>query len=396
MTVGATDPARTRMTAAELRGMIAAIADVSIFAFSLSLSIPLIAINLERMGASGFLIGMNSAGSAVAILLGGFIMPPLLRRIPAPVMMTAGVLSMTVLMPVFPAIPDPYVWIGLRFLFGTMVTALFFCSELWIITSAPPARRGFMIGIYGLFLSLGFLAGPLLLQVVGTEGVTPFYWGAGLALLALPPIFLAWRDAPHLAENAESAGAIGDILGYFRTDPAILWAVVLFGVMEFGAMGLFPVWSLRVGLEEATAITLVAMLAAGNVVTQIPMGWIGDRFDRRRLLGLCALICVIAALVFPHLTGSKWALWITAAAWGGLVVGLYTFSLNELGSRYSGEKLAQATGAVMTAYGLGALVSPPVLGAAMDAIPPHGMFWLMALASFAYLMLLMLRKRRTA
>lgn len=384
------------MSPRDLRGMIAAIAAVSVFAFGLSLSIPLISINLERMGASGLMIGLNSGASAVAILAGGVVMPILLRMTSAPFLMAAGTLSLAGLLQVFPLFPDPIFWIALRFVFGMAVTALFFCSELWIISAAPPARRGLMIGIYGLFLSIGFLTGPAILQVIGTEGATPFLVGGALSLLALPPILLAWRDAPDLAHNAEEGGAISDIFRFFRRDPAILWAVFLFGVVEFGAMGLFPVWSLRVGLTEATALTLVALLAAGNVITQIPMGWIGDRLNRRRLLGACAFVSLVSAILFPMLSATVWPLYLTAAIWGGLVVGLYTFSLNELGHRYSGEELSKATGAVMTAYGLGALVSPPLLGQAMDLFPPHGMFGLMALAAAAYIALLTFRRGRGA
>ncbi len=388
--------APARMTSRQLRGMVAAIAAVSIFAFGLSLSLPLISINLERMGASGLVIGMNSAASAIAILSSGFVMPLLLRRFSAPLLMTGGALSMCLLLPVFPLFPDPWIWMGLRFLFGIMVTALFFCSELWIISAAPPARRGVMIGIYGVFLSIGFLAGPALLSLIGTEGWTPFLAGAGFALLALPPIIFAWRSAPDPGEAVESAGAFRDVLNFFRTDPAILWAVALFGMIEFGAMGLLPVWALRVGQTEVAALVLVALIAAGNVVMQVPMGWMADRVDRRRLLGLCGVVCLAAAALFPALATTVWPLWITAAIWGGLVVGLYTFSLNELGHRYSGQMLARATGAVMSAYGLGALCAPPLLGWAMDAAPPHGMFWVVAVASAAYLALLALRRPRTA
>lgn len=384
------------MSARQLRGVVAAIAAVSIFAFGLSLSLPLISINLERMGASGLVIGLNGAASAVAILASGFVMPPLLRHFSAPLLMTVGAVSMCLILPIFPLFPDPWIWMGLRFLFGIMVTALFFCSELWIVAASPPGKRGLVIGVYGVFLSLGFLAGPALLSVIGTEGKEPFLLGAAFALLALPPIVFAWRAAPDPGEATESAGAVRDVLNFFRTDPAILWAVALFGMIEFGAMGLMPVWAIRVGQEEAAALILVALIAAGNVVMQVPMGWIGDRLDRRRLLGFCAFVCLSAAALFPLLSATVWPLWIMAAVWGGLVVGLYTFSLNELGHRYSGQMLARATGAVMSAYGLGSLVAPPLLGWAMDAAPPHGMFWVVAAGSAAYIGLLSLRRRRTA
>lgn len=395
MTDARTSPETDASAASRLRGMIAAIAAISIFGFGLSLSFPLFSILLERMGASGAMIGLNGASAAVAILIGGAAAPLALRFISLPGLMVVSTIAMAALLLVFPLYPNPWFWMALRFIFGLTSVALFFCSEIWIISAAPPERRGFAIGVYGLFLALGFFAGPALLSVIGTEGWTPFIAGACIGLCAIPPVLWAWSDQPDVSEKEESGG-LRDVFRFFRTDPAILWAVTLFGVIEFGAMSLLPVWSLRVGMAEAAALTLVALVAAGNLVSQIPMGWLSDRFDRRRLLSVCAGVSVLAAILLPAFAGTTWPLWITTAIWGGLVVGLYTLSLNELGSRYTGAALARGTGAFVSAYGLGALVSPPALGLAMDLAPPHGMFALLALAAAGYLALLTLRRRGTA
>jgi hypothetical protein len=48
--------------------------------------------------------------------------------------------------------------------------------------------------------------------------------------------------------------------------------------------------------------------------------------------------------------------------WGGLAAGLYTVALAELGARYSGATLVSATAAIVTAYGVGALVGPLFVG----------------------------------
>ncbi|MEM7545077.1 MAG: MFS transporter [Pseudomonadota bacterium] len=382
------------ITPQQMRGMISAIAAISIFAFGLSLSYPLFSILLEQMGTSALLIGLNGASAALAILIGGLVLPHLLRKVSLPLVMVISTLGMAALLLVFPLYPDPWFWLGLRFFFGLTTAALFVCSEIWIVSAAPPGRRGLIIGIYGLFLSLGFLIGPLVLKLLGTEGWLPFIGGALVSLCAIPPVLLAWRDSPNLAEESGSAASLKDVFAFFRNDPSILWAVTLFGVIEFGAMGLFPVWTLRAGGDTELALTLIALLAAGNVVLQVPLGWVGDNFDRRRLLGLCAAATIIAAVLFPAFSATQWPLWLTALIWGGTVVGLYTFSLNELGSRYSGAALARGTGAFTTAYGLGALVAPPVLGVAIDIRPPHGMFWLLGMAAAAYVAMLIWRPRR--
>lgn len=379
------------------RGIIAAIVSISIFAFGFSLTYPLFAILLERMGASGFEIGLSSAAAAVAMLAGGPVLPLILKRTTAPVLISISVTAMAVLLVIFPLIPNLWVWIGLRFLYGFAAVAVFFCAEIWIVTTAPPRRRGFFIGVFGTCLALGFLCGPLLLGLIGTDGMTPFLAGGAICLCAIGPVMWARRDGPVLAEDEHEAPfSMFDVVRFYRTDPAVLWAVTLFGAVEFGAMGLIPVWSLRIGLTEQAALVLIALMAAGNVFMNVPMGLLSDRFERRRLLMICAAVSLAASILIPLLSSTTWPLWFTTAIWGGMIVGLYVFALNELGARYSGAAFARGNGAFMSAYGLGALISPPLMGWGMDIAPPHGMFRVLAVAAGAYLLLLLLRRSRTA
>jgi len=384
------------MSSLQIKGMIAAVAAISIFAFGFSLIIPLLALLMEARGFSGLEIGMVNAASAFAIASGGFVLPMFLRYVSIPTLIIVSAVLMAIALCSFLLVPYFFSWMALRFLMGFAAAAIFFASEIWIIASAPEAKRGLMIGVYGLFLSLGFLAGPLLLKLVGTEGWTPFLTGGAIVLLATLPVVWARDAKPDSGETDEERAEASplDVFRFFRSDPAVLWAVALFGCIEFGAMGLIPVWSIRIGMNSQEALTLVALLAAGNVIMQVPLGWLGDKFNRRRLLTLCAAFCVIAALGAPAVSETVWPLYILTAVWGGVVVGLYTFALNELGSRYAGAEFARGNGAFMSAYGMGALFAPPLLGVAMDLIPPHGMFHVLAVAAAAYLALLLVRKRR--
>lgn len=384
------------MTRNELGGVAAAIAAITIFSFGMSLSIPLFAIVLERMGLQGWMIGLNNSASALAMTLGGAALPLILRRSTVPDMILWAVAIMAALLIIMPMIPNPWIWFALRFVFGFAGIAMFFCSEIWIVTTTPDKTRGKWIGVYGLFLSLGFLAGPTLLRIIGTEGTVPFLIGAGIVSIAVIPVILARKAGRKLANgNAEDNPFRPiEVFRFFRTDPAVMGAVFLFGVVEFGCMGLIPVWSLRTGIGEQTALLLVSLLAAGNLITNIPMGLVSDRFDRRKLLLICSVCCLAAAGAMPALARETWPLWLVTAFWGGMAVGLYVIALHEMGARYSGAAFARANAAFMTAYGGGALVSPLLMGSALDLWPPHGMFFVLAGASLMYIALLTLRRRR--
>ncbi len=369
----------------------APIVAMAVMSVSLSLTIPLFALLLEREGVSGTLIGLNHTVSALFMVLSAPILPGLLARVGVVPMMIAATLALAAAMLLIPIIESPWWWAALRPVFGFAANALFFASEYWIISQAPDATRGRIVGMYVLILSASYMVGPLLLGWLGIDGFAIYVVPAVLFLLAAIPAWLGRQNAP--AADPEDRPSPFALLGFFRTDPMIVWGVVLFGVIEFGAMGLIAVWALRSGFEEAIAVGLVFWLAAGSLAFQLPIGWAADKFDRRRLLVFVALAAALAPIAMVFLTGP-----ILAASgvfiMGGAAVAFYSVALVELGSRYRGADLARGNAAVVFAYGLGALFSPSAFGFAMDLVPPDGLLWLAALAACAYLALGVIRIRR--
>lgn len=112
---------------------------------------------------------------------------------------------------------------------------------------------------------------------------------------------------------------------------------------------------------------------------QIPLGWLSDRVDRRKLLLVCALAGMLFALALPFVTGSSLALHAVLFMWGGVAGALYTIGLAHLGARFSGADLASANAAFVVLYNVGLIVGPPVVGGGMDLVPPHGFAWSLAL-----------------
>lgn len=364
------------------RGAVAPIAAIAIFGLAIAMSHPLLALLLERMGASGFGIGLSTTAAAVAIVLAAPVLPRILAMTGMGGLMLGSTAALAGLMLLFPLIPEYWSWLVLRLVLGFFATALFFASEFWIVASAPDAVRGRIVAVYAVSLSVSFLVGPLALSLTGVEGMLPFVLTSVLLLAGIAPLLWGLPDAPsHPPENPPSLFAT---LRYFRSDPAILWGVVLFGVFEFGAVALLPVWAVRSGLGEGEAVIVLSSFAAGSILFAGPVGWAADRFERRSLLFAIGAISAVATLGMVAL--SPWLPGVVAmgAIWGGVAVSLYTVALTELGARYKGSVLVEANAAVMLGYGLGSLVSPMGLGLAMDWIPPDGLLYLSALASLAY------------
>ena len=374
------------------RSLTAAIAAISTTGFALAMGYPLFAVLLERMGASGWEMGLNAAAPAVAMLLVAPLLPAVLRWIPLPLLLALSSALMAGAFLGFRVWEGIWSWALLRFVMGVAGVAAFWGSELWIVTAAPPGRRGLMIGVYGVCLSLGFVVGPLVLQLVDVGGWAPFAIGAALSLAAIGPVIWAWRAAPRGLGGPRQP--LTGALDFFRSDPSVLFAVMLFGAVEFGGFALLPAWAVGVGLSEGVAIATVAWVAFGNVLLQLPLGWAADRVSRRGLLALSALSVILGCGWLAGEAAGGWRMAAVLTGLGGLAVALYTVSLVELGARYSGEALARGTGAFMSAYGFGALAAPPLFGASMDLFGPNGLLGAMAALAAGYLALAAARARR--
>jgi MFS family permease len=372
------------------RGLIAAIACISLFGVAQGMTHPLFALRLEDQGWSSGFIGLSGAMVALASLLVGPIMPRMIRAMGLAPFLAAGCVAAGLVILTFPLVENYWAWLGLRFLHGVASTMLFVGSEVWIVADAEPKTRGRVVGLYATSLSLGFAAGPMLLTGVGFGGATPFIACAVLSFLCLLPLATAWGEAPNAHPDDESAVPP---LRFLRTDPTVMGAVILFGAIEFGVMALLPVWGVKLGMERDAATFLVSILVLGNVALQIPLGALADRWNRRALLIGCGLTCLIAAALMPVLAGTTWPLWALLFVWGGLVAGLYTVGLVELGARYTGAALVSANAAVIASYGIGALGGPLIVGAAMDAVEPHGMSIALAAMAALYLAVALARAR---
>ncbi|MEM7060172.1 MAG: MFS transporter [Pseudomonadota bacterium] len=367
---------------------------MAVMSITLSLSLPLFALLMERLGASGTVIGLNHSVGALAMVVTAPLLPLILKRVGLIPLMLGSVLLLAFCTITIPLFQSVWWWALLRIGWGFAATAMFFGSEFWVVTRAPDHMRGRIVGGYVVVLSASYMLGPLLLRAVGIDTMLIYIIPTAIILLSAVPLILGRHAAPE-PEHDAPAGIVRT-LRFFVTDPLVLWGVVLFGVIEFGAMGLITVWGLRSGLDQDTAVGLAFFLAAGSLLFQFPIGWAADRFDRRRLLAMGAVIALIAPIVMMNFVGTIWALNLIIMIWGGTAVGFYSVALTELGARYRGNVMAQANAAVMLAYGLGALLTPGSFGLAMDLIPPDGLLWLAAVAAAAYLSLALVRLRAPA
>ncbi len=361
---------------------------ISNFGFGLAFGglAPLIALTLEDRGVSEGLIGANSSMAAIGIVCMALVMPRLMARFHAGILLTVSLVGLTALVSALPHVDSVVNWFIIRFVMGMGIAIPWVISETWMSAIAPQRYRGQITAAYGSGVAAGFAAGPLILTFVGLDGAAGFYWSALFMGIAIFATIVMSPFAPTLRKHEKSR-----LSGFALAAPTIFGAALLAGALDTAVFSLMPVWGLRIGLEETAALTAVSIFIFGNLLLQLPVGWLGDRWGRRQTMILCGSIATIGPLAVTLSVGSGWPMYAALFLWGGFAWALYTVSLAMIGERYTGGMLTAANAAFIMTFEISNITVPPLAGLAMDLWEPHGFMATLCGLSLAFTVLVAVR-----
>jgi predicted MFS family arabinose efflux permease len=186
------------------------------------------------------------------------------------------------------------------------------------------------------------------------------------------------------------------ILKFLPKAPLLLAAIYVHAIFDGGMLGFLSVYGVRSGMSFESSALLLTVLSFGNVVLQIPIGWVADKTSKDGTMAACFILCCVGLLALPYAIESK-AIWPLLLALGASGFGIYTVGLAQLGDRFTGPDLIAGTSAFSTVWGLGALTGSVVSGIAMDGFGPNGFPTSLLFIFLAYLAVrFIVRHRRPA
>jgi MFS family permease len=360
-----------------------------IFGLTYGLSAPLLALSLRQDGFGEGFIGANAAMHAVGVLAMAPFLAGLAWRTGPKLPIALALLVSAAALALFPVMPAIWLWFPLRIALGAAAESMFVMSETWLSQLSDESSRARTMAIYTAALSLGFALGPIILTVVGSDGLLPYLLGASIALMALLSIAMPWVQTPRFEPPSH-----GNPLRYLALAPLAVGASLLNAAVETSGMSFLPLYAMRVGWDEQPATLLLSVLLLGAILLQLPIGWLGDRIDRRILVIGLGLASAAGALIWPFVFGTPVLAYSMLFVWGGLFVGIYTIVMTEVGSRFRGGDLVSVYAVMSVAWGVGAFVGPSSAGVAMDATR-HGLPFFAASTCAGFTILAILLRRRT-
>lgn len=271
-------------------------------------------------------------------------------------------------------------WIALRAVFGFASAGLYICTESWLNDRVTPDTRGTVLSLHATVVFFGLSGGQLMLNVGDPAGADLFMIAAMLFALGAIPIALTRTSNPE-----PRAGGGFNLRRLYDMAPSGIAACVAAGMSQASIFGVGPVFGRDIGLGVGQISLLMTALVIGGLFLQFPIGRLSDRYDRRGVMfavSLGALVLAAGLIGFVRTGIGDSVTWtydgpillLLAFAFGGLSATLYPLGIAYANDYLLPEQRVQAAGALVLAYGLGAVSGPVLAAATMRWTGPAGLF----------------------
>lgn len=317
----------------------------------------------ERLHGSPAMVGAAFAATAVVALLLRPFGGQLAQRLGTRLVMVLGA-AISVGVGVVYALP-----LGVPGLFaarlgmGLAEALLMTAGSVWAVTLAPEARRGQIVGFYGLAMWGGLTVGPALGEVLFRAGSYPLVW---LSAAVLPAVGLA------VLSRLPRGDRIGGQVSRRLLPPAAVWPGLALGAGAFGYASVTSFAALAMADRDiANGSMLVSVFSAAYVAVRLLASRLPDRFGPVRMVVASASIEAAGLLLIA--VAPNW--WVAAA--GALVAGggftllypaLALLAINTAPEAERGATLGATSSFFDLAVGVAGLVGGAVAGVSYPAV----------------------------
>ncbi|SFC25203.1 MFS transporter [Salipiger profundus] len=336
----------------------------------------LIGLRGDVEGFSASELAVVTSGYFVGFLSGARITPQLIRRVGHVRVFAALGSFMSAGLIALPLITEPWAWTLLRVLIGFCMSGVYVTAEGWLNHAATNETRGKILSAYMLAQTIGIIGAQGLLTL-GDAATSALFIGASILVsVSFAPILLSVSPVPVVEVARPMA-----LRELFRGSPLGTVGIFLLGSVYATQSGMGAVFGTQIGLSASQISLFVAMLFAGALVLQYPIGWLSDQIDRRKVIFGAAALGAVACGFGWLVSGDIWFVMAAAFLAGGVTTPLYALFLAYTNDALSADEMPAASGGLVFTFGLGAIAGPLVTGWAMQWLGPNG-FWLFLGATF--------------
>ncbi len=330
-------------------------------------------------------LGLLGTGWATGFVLGCLTAPIVVRRVGHIRAFACSAAFAAIIILFNGLLVEPLAWILLRVGSGFFTAGAFMIIESWLNERASNESRGTIFAIYMMVTYLGITGGQLGVGAGDPKASTLFMVGAILFAFAILPTALSTAASPRPLTRVSI-----DLKKLFHNSPVSFLTVLLTGVVN-GAFGtLSAVWGARIGLSTPLIAMMASITVVSGALTQLPVGRVSDKTDRRYVIVGLALGAGLAGLAIAVLNPIDPVIVLTLTGlYGAATYPIYGIAVAHANDYADPSEFVAVSGGLLLLYGAGTMLGPLAASAAMAGIGPSALFVVTAashalIASYAF------------
>lgn len=330
---------------------------------------PLDALSGAALGFTPGQIGLLGSAHYVGFFAGCWAAPRLMARV-GHTRTFAGLATFGAIGALMhPMVLDPYAWALMRMMTGLAVAGAYTVIESWLHAEAVNANRGRVFGVFRMVDLVGQLGAQALIAVLAPAAYLSYNILALFCCLCLLPLSFSSRPEP-VVQGAPTLRPLAAL----RLSPLGGASAIVAGLTGASFRMVGPLYGEAVGLNPTGIALFLAAAVLGGAVSQLPVGWISDRVDRRHvLIGLSAAALAVCGwgAMGDHRPADLFIM--------SLLFGMAAFPLYSVGAAHANDfaprdGVVELNAALMFLFGVGAIVSPLASAWLIEAFGPQALF----------------------
>ncbi|MCX5481546.1 MFS transporter [Kaistia geumhonensis] len=315
-------------------------------------------------------LGLIGTGWAVGFVAGCLVVPRIVRRVGhvRAYGVMASIASVVILLNLLYI--SPYAWITLRAFSGFCFAGAAMIVESWLNERATKENRGTIFSVYQMVNFAASTAGQLLITTGTTNNYHFFVLGAIFYSLAILPSALSTAQTPRPLKTTKL-----DLRILFVNSPVAAVGCFTVGMVNgaFGTLG--AVYGQQIGLPTSAIALLMSGAVLGGALTQVPLGRLSDRIDRRYvLIGVSIAAILISGTITVLKPTEAWMVIALVAGFGGMVYPMYGLAVAHANDYAAPDDFVKIASGLLLMSGIGTMIGPIIAALAMEWVGPQGLF----------------------
>ena len=285
----------------------------------------------------------------------------------------------------------PAAWVILRVVNGFCIAGMTTSIESWLNERSSNETRGRVLGFYMLAFYLATALGQTLVNLSEVKGSEHLMISSALIGLSLIPIAMTRLGKPDLTDMG-----VLDLRAIYAASKVGVVGAGVGGILTGSFYAMAVVFARQIGLSVAEAAMFMSVVVLGGLASQVPVGMLADRFDRRIVMaGILIAVGASWGLLSLSIAGgmSLVVLMGMALVFGGAISSVYPLCVAQTFDRLDRQFYVAASGRLLMVYSIGATIGPLLASVLMSIYGPASFFVFESAIAIAYAVFVLFRVR---